>query len=457
MATILGSQVKLNNGQLVTPSQGGWYDGQQFWGGTLSNPGQINSLSDQPGAGQQVSKEVVAQTNPNNVQFIDSQIKANQIQPPVSVPTSSGASGQLVSSLTQEAETAKKNLDALLTKQKEDNTAKLAELQKTQDSTLASMKELTTPFREDLEKTQRESLYINDNFEANQKLVSELDTLLTEGNDLIKQQKEVTGLAAIRNPRIQKTMDDVASRAAVIQAVMSARNGQIATATNLIDRSIGSITADRQDRLSYYQTILNLNNDKMIRLDSDQVRIANEEVASAKSFLDSAQKNADYFKQLLTNPATASLMGAAGVKLTDTPEQVSTKLASASYQQEVSDLNNKMVLAGYTSVYDPSTVPASQLSKITDSKGNTYYYKNPAKAVSTSTSSDSYLTKLIEGSSTSKSTSTSTAKGTSSYSQASNYGLKAPQFSPTKGVGTIYQDPNTGIFWKYTNSGWQLM
>jgi hypothetical protein len=447
MATLIGNnQIKLNNGQVVTATENGWFDGQNFSKGQLGAPGV--KISEGVGQGQKVSNEVIAQTNPANVQFIDSQIKANQIQPPVSVPTSSGSTGQMVSSLTQEAQVAKDNLDKLLQKQKADNAAKLAELQKTQDATLTSMKDLTTPFREDLEKTQRETLHINENFDANQKLISELDTLLTEGNDLIKQQKEVTGLAAIRNPRIQKTMDDVASRAAVIQAVLSARNGQIATAENLIDRSISSITADRQDRLGYYQTILTLNNNKMINLDADQVKIANEEIASAKSFLDSAQKNADYFKQLLINPTTASLMGAAGVKLTDTPEQVSSKLATASYNQEVSDLNNKMVLAGYSSVYDPSTVSANLLTTVTDSKGNKYYYKNTAKATATD-SSDAYLKKLTEGSSST----TAVVKSTG----VSSAGLKPPQFSPAKGVGAVYQDPTTGVFWKYTASGWQLM
>jgi len=50
--------------------QGEWYQARQYWGGTLSQPGQINSLSDQQGAGQQVSKEVVNQTNPNNYSYI---------------------------------------------------------------------------------------------------------------------------------------------------------------------------------------------------------------------------------------------------------------------------------------------------------------------------------------------------------------------------------------------------
>lgn len=63
MATVVsGNTIKLSNGQTVQASQGGWYDGQQFWGGTLSQPGQINSQSDQIGAGQMVSKEVNAQS-----------------------------------------------------------------------------------------------------------------------------------------------------------------------------------------------------------------------------------------------------------------------------------------------------------------------------------------------------------------------------------------------------------
>lgn len=65
MATVInGNQVRLNNGKTITANTGGWYDGQQFWGGTLSAPGVINSLSNQQGAGQAVSAEVIAASNP---------------------------------------------------------------------------------------------------------------------------------------------------------------------------------------------------------------------------------------------------------------------------------------------------------------------------------------------------------------------------------------------------------
>lgn len=42
--------------------QGGWYNGRQYWGGTLSDPGVIHESSNQVGAGQAVSKEVNAQS-----------------------------------------------------------------------------------------------------------------------------------------------------------------------------------------------------------------------------------------------------------------------------------------------------------------------------------------------------------------------------------------------------------
>lgn len=87
MAQVVGSQVKLSNGQLVTPQQGAWYDGQQYWGGTLSNPGQINTLSNQQGAGSYVSKEVVQQTNPANWDYIQAQQKAMNVTP---TPTGQG-------------------------------------------------------------------------------------------------------------------------------------------------------------------------------------------------------------------------------------------------------------------------------------------------------------------------------------------------------------------------------
>ena len=34
--------------------EGGWYNGRHYWGGQLSDPGVINPISNQQGAGQEV-------------------------------------------------------------------------------------------------------------------------------------------------------------------------------------------------------------------------------------------------------------------------------------------------------------------------------------------------------------------------------------------------------------------
>lgn len=106
MAQVIGNKVKLSNGQLVTPQTGGWYDGQQYWNGTLSNPGQISSQSNQQGAGQMVSAEVNRQTSvaaglaPNaNQDYINklNSTPAPQVNTPapapVATPTASIGSG----------------------------------------------------------------------------------------------------------------------------------------------------------------------------------------------------------------------------------------------------------------------------------------------------------------------------------------------------------------------------
>lgn len=78
MATVIGSGlVKLNNGQVIRPEEGGWYDGKQYWGGQL---GQVNQIinPNQQGAGGQVSQEVINQTNPNNAAYIEEQKRLEQ-------------------------------------------------------------------------------------------------------------------------------------------------------------------------------------------------------------------------------------------------------------------------------------------------------------------------------------------------------------------------------------------
>ena len=423
--------------------QGGWYEGKQYWNGTFSQPGQIHTQSNQPGAGQMVSAEVNRQSaaaQGKSFEEFNSFINANQLQSPVSVPYSTGSNGSYINGLSGEVERARKALEQSLKQQKEEADKKIVGLREKEQQTLEKVGELTQPFREEIEIAERERLYVNENFEANQQLVSELETLLTEGNDLIRQQKEVTGLAAVRNPRIQKTLDDVASRAGVIDAVLNARNGQIAQAYNMIDRTVGAITADRQDRLSYYETILNLTNRDILLLDADAKNIAAEQLNLLKTDLSRAQATSDYVKQLMLSPETAAFMGEAGVSLNDSVEQINGKLSQASYSREIRELANKLTTEGAIAIYNPSSIPSAQLVSFTDSRGNKHHYKVQPKAGSGTSTSETVanIYKDLRGG------------GSSSGNTPAKF--PAGPYKP----GEVWIDPKTGIAWMYTGSGWRV-
>lgn len=331
-----------------------------------------------------------------NLSSVGSSIQASNIQPTtnVSLPTQSSKQSSGTSSLfaggdsiSKQVDKYRKQLDSMISNRKAEVDTQLKDLQAKEKETLSTMQTLTTPFREELENAQREKLHINENFEANQSLINELDTLLTQGNDLIKQQSSVTGLAAVRNPRIQKTMDDVASRAGVIEAVINARNGQISVAENLIDRSVNAIAADRQDQLSYYETVLNLNHEGIVKLDSESQKLADYQVSLIKGDMDRATETADYIKKLLVDPATASLMGEAGVTLKDSVETINSKLKVAQANVDLRKASNDIMAKGGVAVIDPSGVPADQLVTYVDNNGAKHYYKMPADKKTTTTTS----------------------------------------------------------------------
>lgn len=451
MATYAGKPSSFYSTTGGKPVEGAWYSGQRYMGGQLLAPGEYEP-------GKMTSNEVIAQTNPNNVQFVQQQreIQANQIQPLTNF--NMGVSDTSMPSLNAQVETYRKQLEETLGTRKLEVDTKLNELRAKEQQSLDSIGELSQPFREELENAERERLYVNQNFEANQALVSELEQLLTEGNDLIKQQSEVTGLASVRNPRIQKTMNDVQARVGVIEAVINARNGQIAQAQNLIDRSANAIAADRNDQINYYKTIISLNERDIISLDTESKNLANYQISLIQGDLDRAEATADYVKQLMLDPATAGLMGEAGVKLTDSVDQINAKLTQAQTVREVREQSNAIMLQGGQPVFDPSSVPADRLVTFTDSSGNKHFYKMPKSASSSSGFDSNSYFQSIQAANEMAATGVDPKYMNFILAETKNPILELrPKFKPSGGVGTVYTDPETGYTWRLSNDGWEFI
>lgn len=295
--------------------------------------------------------------------------------PDLPVPKASTIQAEYMTSLTENADKRRAALDKRLTTDKKEADKEIVRLEKEQKDLLEKdIKPLTTPFRADLETKERERLYVNKNFEANQKLTDELDTLLTQGNNLIKYNQGLPVSARVAGARADRAVQDVAARAGVIEAVMSARNNQIGQAYNLIDRSVAAITADRTDQLSYYETLLNLNESKTLRLDTESKRIAEEQVTLMKGDLERAEKTADYIKELMISPEHAQLVADSGITLNDTIPDINKKLAEATKRQEVIDLSNELAVKGYK----PATAgtPGAQAYEV---GGKKVYFTPPPK------------------------------------------------------------------------------
>lgn len=407
----------------------GWYSGYNYYNGSFAPTAGAFAAGNPNGSGV-VSTAVNNQTNPNNQSFINSEngtLNAGDISSNTSPGT--GVQGQVTA--------AQNALQAQLTAQQNSINSQLATAQTTQDQTLASIQTQSTPFQEDYQQQQQQTLFINQNFQANQTLTSQLGDLLTQGNALIKQQQGVTGLASVRNPRVSQTMSDVAAQAGVIQAVLAANNNQIAQAQQIINTNVTAIQNDRNAQISYYQTVLQLNSQKIVSLSSQSAQLAQDQITSLQQNVTDAEQTANYVKQLLVNPATSQIMGQAGISLNDSVDTINQKLAQAQYTQEVSTMSNTLTSQGATAVVSPAGIPAAQLITMQDSKGVTHYYEMPAKAANTTSVVDSFFQGL---------------QGTGSGGANS----APPTSAPTGGNGTIWVDPSSGTVWQYSNGQWEL-
>lgn len=411
---------------------------------TGSAPGQSQYTLD---PGQQV--KIIGQRNVGGQLYYDvqhvgggtgwtpaSSFQANQLQAPVNVPLSSGANQQSILGLQGEVDAANKRLQEILAGQSAENKAQLEVARKKEAGALESIKGAAGEIRTGIE-TEFAKLEpgITADFGKRRALTGRLEELLTEGQEYIRQQKEVTGLAAVRNPRIQRAIEDVAAEAGIVQATISAYDGNISQAFNIINGKMNVIVTSRQEELNYYKTVLNLANRDIISLDEDSKRIANEQVKIAETFLNNALDISNYVSKLLANPATAGLMD--GVKLTDSIEAIQQKVSQNSYNKEVSELVNAMVAEGNTLVYDPASVPASQLITLTDARGGQHYFKKEPKTMTTSQKVDTFIKNQGAGG----------GVGTTSRSHP---GSVAGAYR----IGDLWVDPKTGAIWEYSSSGW---
>lgn len=266
--------------------------------------------------------------------------------------------------LTQAVDTKKKDLNTAYDTEITKTRDEISNLQKDianieakigeEGTVTEEIKKLSEPFREQLRQKQEKELELLENYEANQKTISELESMANELQGTIDTIRGKPASAMVTSGRIADAKETYQARASILQATISARDGQMSRARIIINDAIADIEADRQDQLTYYQNIWNYYSDlkdekgnRIITLDEREQGYIKDKIAILEDDLKTARGNADYITGLMLDPNTASLMESAGVSLTDSPTEVNSKIAQANYEQEQIDLKNKYEDEGY--------------------------------------------------------------------------------------------------------------
>ncbi len=321
---------------------------------------------------------------------------ASYVAPPTTTnlpqPTAPQTQATYQASLASSVDTAKTALDTT-TKAAHDEAIqrindlsdKLNTIQSESDPTKQpGYAEQQTTIQNQLDAAKTASSTIAEDFNSRRQIVSEMTTLLTDGNNYINQLRGVGGVSFIRNARVQDATQLIQARAGVLQATLAGLDGNVSLATSIINNARTAVEANWNDIVSYNDAVLKLAQSKELALDAEDQKYAEEKTTEAKANLARMQSTVDTISAAMIDPAKAKAYAQAGVTLLDSPAQIEKKLGDYSYQQEVSATSNDMASKGYALLMPGQKAPKdAQVVTTTDSKGvKTQYYAKVSSSAS---------------------------------------------------------------------------
>ena len=325
--------------------------------------------------------------------------------PVLPTPTAPAALQTFFGTATSQVQSAQAQADAALKQRSDANQAALdAANQKQTDlqtlqangmaTDLADVQAATAAKQSAL--TLEQSQY-QQNYDLNQGFISQMQTLVTQGNAMIEQTKQLPIASNILNSKVNQTVSDLAAQVGSLQTLMSAASGQMAAAKTQLDTTVATISSILQDQNNYYTALQSFydgqsktNETQIATLTKDQKDYLDQQITQSQAALAQVQKNAQALADAMTNPDTALAYNQAGVTVNDTTEQINQKLATYAYSKELSTQSQTMVNQGYSAAI-PGQAPPPNSTTLTvkDSKGVSHtYYKT-----STATSGGTSLTK----------------------------------------------------------------
>lgn len=236
-------------------------------------------------------------------------------------------------------------------------------------------------WRQQLQSTLQERYQVQENFDANQRSIKEMEDIMTSSNAAVQAAEATTGLKAIKNPTIALMKSDAVARIGVIKAVMAARDRQISTAEKIIDDTVRVVQADHQDQINYYKTIMETADKGLISLKSDEKALVDKYISYLETEQKATEASAQKIKDMMIDPAKAQILHDAGVKLTDNVEQMNAKIARQMNIENRIKIINEMGQKGYTYLPGgPGNTPSGDVITMqAPGGGGTIYFQRPPK------------------------------------------------------------------------------
>ena len=296
----------------------------------------------------------------NNEGAIDAATLRSGGTPNMPEPTAPNVAESFQGGLQASTEAARTNLDATLKTERDAALKRQDDLNKKQEKLVQdSNPENRATFQQEqrivqnqMDAAETASASLEEDFNKRRSVVNELETVLTQGNQLIEQARGAP-ISRYRNAGVAEAMQNVQARAGVLNAVISGLDGNLNAAHSIINNTRTAVAAQWTDQLNYNKTYMDLVSSGQLAKNKINDDYASTQITLAERKLSQLEATAETINNLMIDPESAQFMADAGITLNDSVEEINAKMSEQTKVQERQDVMNELKMEGYEYVPFP--------------------------------------------------------------------------------------------------------
>jgi len=296
----------------------------------------------------------------NNEGAIDAATLRSGGTPNMPEPTAPNVAESFQGGLRASTEAARTNLDTTLKTERDAALKRQDDLNKKQERLVKdSNPENRATFQQEqrivqnqMDAAETASATLEEDFNKRRSVVNELETVLTQGNQLIEQARGAP-ISRYRNAGVAEAMQNVQARAGVLNAVISGLDGNFNAAHSIIINTRTAVAAQWTDQLNYNKTYMDLVSSGQLAKNKINDDYASTQITLAERKLSQLEATAETINNLMIDPESAQFMADAGITLNDSVEEINVKMSEQTKVQERQDVMNELKMEGYQYVPFP--------------------------------------------------------------------------------------------------------